>query len=226
MLYLRARGQWFCIAALLLGYWVLLVAGGSLEPWHNIASRVDAWMLGAHAYKFDAATGLGHEPEGVLSTLPALATTLLGVRAGVVLRERGTRGLLLFGVAALAVGGAWSLLLPWNKNLWTPSYAVWTAGWATLLLALCHWLFDVRGWRPFGRSMGINAITAYAGSWVMACLLERFGVFGALYRGVLQPAIGPLLGDKAASLAFAFAFVAFWWLLMWAMAKRGIRISV
>ena len=72
----------------------------------------------------------------------------------------------------------------------------------------------------------MGAITAYAGSWIMACVLERFGVFGALYRGVLQPAIGPLFGDKAASLAFAFAFVAFWWLLMWAMAKRGIRISV
>ena len=51
-------------------------------------------------------------------------------------------------------------------------------------------------------------------------------MFGVLYRGVFQPAIGPLLGDKAASLGFAIAFVAFWWLLMWAMAKRGIRISV
>ena len=59
-----------------------------------------------------------------------------------------------------------------------------------------------------------------------ADLLERFGVFGALYRSVLHPVIGPLLGDKAASLVFAIAFVAFWWLLMWAMAKRGIRISV
>ena len=225
-LYLRGRGQWLCIAGLLLGYWELLVAGGSLEPWHNIASRVDAWMLGVHAYKFDAATGLGHDPEGLLATLPAIATTLLGLRAGVVLREQGTRGLLRFGLIALLVGGAWSLLLPWNKNLWTSSYAVWTAGWATLLLALCHHLFDVRGWRPFGRSMGINAITAYAGSWVMACVLEKFGVFGALYRGVFQPAIGPLLGDKSASLGFAIAFVAFWWLLMWAMAKRGIRISV
>jgi predicted acyltransferase len=74
--------------------------------------------------------------------------------------------------------------------------------------------------------MGINAITAYAGSWIMACVLEKFGMFGALYRGMLQPAIGPLLGDKAASLGFAIVFVAFWWLLMWAMAKRGIRISV
>ena len=225
-LYLRPRAQWLCIVGLLLGYWALLFAGGSLEPWQNIASRVDAWMLGAHAYQFDAATGLGHDPEGLLATLPAIATTLLGVRAGVVLRERGTRGLLIFALVALALGGAWSLLLPWNKNLWTSSYAVWTAGWATLLLALCHQLFDVRGWRPFGRSMGINAITAYAGSWVMACVMERFGVFGAIYRGVLQPTIGPLLGDKAASLVFAIAFVALWWLLMWAMAKRGIRISV
>ena len=64
----------------------------------------------------------------------------------------------------------------------------WSAGWALLLLALCHWLFDLRGWRPFGRSMGINAIVAYAGSWVMACVLEKFGLFGALYRGVFQPA--------------------------------------
>lgn len=128
--------------------------------------------------------------------------------------------------ASAAFGGdrpaAWPLLLPWNKNLWTSSYALWSAGWATLLLALCHRLFDVRGWRPFGRSMGINAITAYAGSWIMACGPEKFGLFGALYRGVFQPALGPLLGDKAASLGF----VAFWWLLMWAMAKRGIRISV
>lgn len=223
---LRARGRWLCIAGLLLGYWALLVVGGTLEPWHNIASRLDAWMLGAHAYEFDAATGLGHDPEGLLSTLPAIATTLLGVRAGTVLREQGTRGLLRLGSVALVVGGVWSLVLPWNKNLWTSSYAVWSAGWATLLLAVCHQLFDVRGWRPFGRSMGINAITAYAGSWVMACLLERFGLFGALYRGVFQPTIGPMLGDKAASLAFAIAFVAFWWALMWAMANRGIRISV
>ena len=225
-LYLRARGQWLWIVGLLVGYWALLVAGGSLQPLHNLASRIDAWMLGAHAYTFDAATGLGHDPEGLLSTLPAIATTLLGVRAGACLRERGAHGLLRFGLVALLVGGAWSLLLPWNKNLWTPSYAVWTAGWATLLLALCHHLFDVRGWRPLGRSMGINAITAYAGSWVVACVLERFGVFGALYRGVVQPAIGPLLGDQAASLGFAIAFVVFWWLLMWALAKRGIRISV
>ena len=145
--------------------------------------------------------------------------------AGNVLRERGARGLFSFGLLALLVGAAWSLLLPWNKNLWTPSYAVWAVGWATVLLALCHSLFDVRGWRPFGRSMGINAIAAYAGSWIMACVLERTGVFAALYRGVLRPAIGPMLGDRAASLAFAIAFVAFWWLLMFIFATYSYLID-
>jgi predicted acyltransferase len=223
---LRPRGQWCAVAMLLLGYWALLACTGGIAQWDNIASRVDAWMLGAHAYQFDPASGRGHDPEGLLSTLPAIATTLIGVRAGASLRDHGAARLLGAGVAALVIGWLWSRALPWNKNLWTPSYVAWEAGWSMLLLALCHHLFDVRGWRPFGRSMGINAITAYAGSWVMACLLERFGIFAALYRGVLQPAIGPLLGDKAASLAFAIALVAFWWWLVWAMAKRGIRVGI
>lgn len=226
MLCLRARGQWIAVALLLLGYWALLAATGGTAPWVNIASRVDTWMLGAHAYQFDAATGRGHEPEGLLSTLPSIATTLIGIRAGAWLREGGVRGLLRAGIVALAIGWLWSLALPWNKNLWTPSYVAWSAGWALLLLALCHWLFDLRGWRPFGRAMGINAIVAYAGSWVMACVLEKFGLFGTLYREVFQPAIGPLLGDKAASLGFAVAFVAFWWLAMWGMEKKGWRVTI
>ena len=226
MLCLRPRGQWIAICILLFGYWALLAATGGTAPWDNIASRVDAWMLGAHAYQFDAATGRGHDPEGLLGTLPSIATTLVGIRAGAWLRARGVEGLVTAGFFALAIGWFWSLALPWNKNLWTPSYVAWSAGWALLLLALCHWLFDVRGWKPFGRSMGINAIVAYAGSWVMACVLEKFGLFGALYRGLFQPAIGPLLGDEASSLAFAIAFVAFWWLAMWMLDRRGIRISI
>ncbi|QDA57568.1 acyltransferase family protein [Thermomonas aquatica] len=225
-LYLRPRGQWLAIAVLLLGYWALLATTGGTLPLDNVVSRVDAWMLGPRVYEFDAASGRGHDPEGLLSTLPAIASTLLGMRAGMLLRERDGRGLLPAGLAALAIGAAWALLLPWNKNLWTPSYAVWSAGWASLLLAACHALFDRRGWRPFGRSMGINAIVAYAGSWAMACVLERSGLFAAAYRGLLQPLLAPICGDEAASLAFAICFVGFWWVLAWGMARRGWRVVI
>jgi len=90
------------------------------------------------------------------------------------------------------------------------------------LLALSHALFDLRQWPPLGRSMGINAITAYAGSWLMACVLEKFGVFAA---GYTQAAL--LLGEgKLASVTVAGVFVGLWWLLMWAMEKKGWRVTI
>lgn len=221
-LWLTPRRQWGVIAGLLLGYWALLVAGGGYLPWDNLASRVDTWVAGVHNYQFDVATGKAHDPEGLLSTLPALATTLLGVRAGHWLRERGLAFLLRAGVALLAVGWAWAWPMPWNKNLWTSSYAVYAAGWSTVLLASCHALFDRCGAPPWGRSMGINAIAAYAGSWLLACLFEKFGVFGTAYAQAAA-----WLGDgKPASLAVATAFVALWWGLMWGMEKKGWRVTI
>lgn len=80
-LYLRPRGQWLLLAGLLAGWWALLRAGGSLEPYANIASRIDDALLGPWLYQHDAA-GRGHDPEGLPTTLGALATTLLGLRAG------------------------------------------------------------------------------------------------------------------------------------------------
>ncbi|MEN9309978.1 MAG: hypothetical protein RLY77_103 [Pseudomonadota bacterium] len=219
---LRPRMQWAVIGGILLGYWALLACNGGYVPWDNLASRVDTWLAGVHNYQFDAATGKAHDPEGLLSTLPAIATTLLGVRAGVWLRERGATHLLLAGVAALAIGWLWAMAMPINKNLWTASYVVYAAGWSLLLLALFHWLFDLRGGYPLGRSMGINAITAYAGSWLMACVFAKLGVFAAAYA----QAAALLDEGKLASLAVAVVFVAFWWLLMWAMEKQGWRITI
>ena len=146
-LYMRPRAQWWLIAALLLGYWVLLDSVAVTRHSRTFASRMDAWLLGPMNYQFDPATGRGHDPEGLLSTLGALATTLLGLRAGDWLRHGRTGALMLAGVAALALGYVWSLWLPLNKNLWTPSYALWTAGWAALALWLAHLLVDRRGFR-------------------------------------------------------------------------------
>lgn len=226
VLYLRPRSQWWCIVALLLGYWALLAGGGTLAPWDNLASRIDAWMLGHHAYQFDAATGRGHDPEGLLSTLPAIATTLLGVRAGAWLRYGDTSKLFIAGFTALALGWLWSLAFPFNKNLWTSSYALWAGGWSMLALALCHVAIDLNRWHPLGRSFGVNAIAAYAGSALMVYVFAWLGWWSPIYRIGFAGWIAPHSGLRLASLAFAIAFVTVWWGIVRWLDKRGWHLKV
>jgi predicted acyltransferase len=224
-LYLRARAQWALIAALLLGYGGLLLAGGDLSKEGNLAARLDSALLGPLAYQWDAARGLAHEPEGLLSTLGALATCLLGLRAGELLRRGESTRLALLGLAALALGYAAQGLLPWNKQLWTSSFVLWTGGWAALALLAAHRLVDGRGWPALGRSFGVNAIAAYAGAWIMAVLLEGLGWAGPIYaQGFGWIARG--LGPYQASLAFALAFVLVWALVVRALDRRRIYIKV
>ncbi|MET0808442.1 MAG: heparan-alpha-glucosaminide N-acetyltransferase domain-containing protein [Pseudoxanthomonas sp.] len=222
----RARLQWALIAALLLGYWALLAAGGSYAPWENLASRVDSAMLGPLAYQYDASSGRGHEPEGLLSTLPAIATTLLGLRAGQWLRNGEDGRLLQAACLALAIGGSWSLLLPLNKNLWTSSYVGWTAGWAMLALWLVHALVDRHSWPPLGRSFGVNAITAYAGSAVMVYVLAGMGWWEPLYRLGFSSWLTPRFGPTLPSLVFALAFVVFWWAVVRCLDRLGWHLKV
>lgn len=220
-LHTGARTQWLCIGALLLGYWGLLAWSGGFEPWTNLASRVDAAMLGPHAYLFDPATGLGHEPEGLLSTLPAIATTLLGLRAGDWLRRGDARRICIAGVVALVLGALWAQMFPLSKNLWTSSYVLWTGGWAMLALAACHMLVDLRGWPAIGRAFGVNAIVAYAGSALMVYLFSGLGWWGPLYRLGFSNWMTPRFGPDLPSLAFALAFVALWWGIVRWMDARG-----
>jgi predicted acyltransferase len=219
--HLGARMQWLLIAALLLGYWLLLGAGGGYAPLDNLASRVDARLLGPMSYQFDPATGRGHDPEGLLSSLGALATTLLGLRAGDWLRRGQTGVLLLSGATALVLGAVWSQWLPLNKNLWTSSYVVWTAGWATLALWLAHVLVALRGAPAFGRRFGVNAIAAYAGSAVMVYALAGLEWWEPVYRFGFAGWMTPLFGPYLPSLVFAVAFVGLWWVVVWWMDRRG-----
>src|SRR5262249_28820351 len=116
------------------------------------------------------------DPEGWLSTLPAIATTLMGGFAGRWLRSTASEsrkvvGLLIASAAGLVVGEIWNIWFPINKNLWTSSYAVFTAGFACVLLALCYWLVEIRKWkfwtRPF-RVFGSNSIAAFVLSGLVA----------------------------------------------------------
>lgn len=224
-LYTGARTQWLVITTLLLGYWALLWWGGSLEPWTNIVSRTDTAVFGRYVYLIDPASGRGHDPEGLLGTLPALAGSLLGLRAGCWLRQGRRRPLLLAGVLSLLLGALWSLWLPLNKNLWTPSFVLWTTGWAALALLAFHWLVDRRGWPPLGRRFGVNAIAAYAGSELMQIVLPALGQ-ESLYRNVFAGWMAPRFGPYVPSLAYAVAFVAVWWLIVWAMDRRRIHLKL
>ncbi len=225
-LHTRAAVQWLAIAGLLLGYGVMMAVTGGYGEWTNLASRVDTALLGPMNYLFDPATGRGHDPEGLLSTLPAIATTLLGLRAGDWLRNgRGSR-LWLAAPALLLAGAALAPVVPFNKNLWTPSYVLWSGGWSMLALALCHALIDLRGWPALGRRFGVNAITAYAGSGALTILLLAAGWMEPLYRRGFARWMTPLWGPYLPSLAFALAFVALWWAVVYVMDRRGLRVRI
>jgi len=224
--YTKARTQWIAIAGILLGYWALLWLGGSLDPWVNIVSRTDSAVFGRFVYLINPLTGRGHDPEGLLGTLPSLASTLLGLRAGCWLRQERQLNMLLAGVLSLLLGALWSCVLPFNKNLWTPSFVLWTAGWATLALLAFHWLIDRHDWPAWGRRFGVNAIAAYAGSELMQILLPALGWQEPLYRHLFASWITPLAGPWIASLAWALAFVALWWLIVYAMDRRRCYLKL
>lgn len=221
-LHLRARGQWVLLLALLIGYGALLLFGSAtLDKAGSLNQRIDTAVLGRWAYEWDAATGIAFDPEGLLSTLGALATTVFGLLCGGLLRREQTRALLLTGVAAALVGWWWAGWLPWNKQLWTPSFALWTGGLAAVALAAAHQWIDQLGHRPWGRAFGLNAIGAYAGAWMCTVLLAATGWMEPLYRSVFGP-LGPLVGPQGQSLAFALAFVGVWALIVWVLDKRRL----
>jgi predicted acyltransferase len=223
-LHTSPRTQWAVFGAILIGYALLLFAAPMTKD-ANLASRLDTLLLGRHAYEFDTASGRGHDPEGILSTVPALATTLLGVRCGAWLQRGARRTMIAASLAALALGALAAVVQPFNKQLWTPAYVLWTGGIAIAVLLLAHELVDRHGVPAIGRSLGINAITAYALAWLAVCALEGSSWGAPLYRtgfGWIVPRLGP----EAASLAYALAFVALVWAAMGRLARRGVRIRI
>ncbi len=222
-IYLRPRAQWSVLAALLLGYAGVLLAADTLEPWHNPVSRLDTALFAPYLYKYNEVTGLGHDPEGLLSTLGALATTLLGLIAGRGLREGRLRALMVLGGGCLVLGLGTAQLLPLNKNLWTPSYVLVTGGLSIAGLLLAHWLVDQRGWPAVGRRFGVNAIAAYLGSSVMALVMIASGGWAACNAWlVAQMPQQPSL----ASLLCAVGFVLCWWGVVWWLDRRRIYVKI
>ena len=240
VLYLGRNAQVLAAAILLLGYWAVMtlvpVPGGSagvLEPGLDIGAYIDRAVFGTNHLWSQARTW---DPEGLLSTLPAVGTVLLGVFAGAWLRSRRDSptkavGLFLAGNAGLVLGLMWHPLFPINKNLWTSSYVVFTAGMACHFLAVCYWLIDVKGYRRWAMPFvvfGVNAIAAFFLSGLFARLLTMIpGPGGTTLKGFLYGTLfEPFLSPVNASLAYAITFVLLWLGIMTVFYRRGVFIKV
>lgn len=213
-------------AAILLLYWGLLSLGASYEPHINIVDQFDTKVLGKLAYSFDVNTGLAQEPEGLLSTIPALVSVLLGVLAGAVLRAGQAQRLWQSALLLALVAWIWSGYLPFNKQLWTSSFVLWTTSFACIALWVVHHLVDRGSWPALGLSFGTNAIAAYAGSWIVTCVLAGMGWMTPIYQQIFAAHLVPSVGPEFASFAFAASFTGLFALLMVGLRKVGWRFSI
>jgi predicted acyltransferase len=237
-LWTSTRGRILWIAGLLAGYYAVSrfvpVPGCDPAAWMtqhcSLAGWLDRKLMLGHLYRRD------FDPEGVLSTFPAIATTLLGTLTGEFLREAASlrhklRVLALAGVAGVIAGYAWHLWFPISKPLWTSSYVLFTAGAACLLLALCWWLIEMRGWRAWSRPflwLGSNAILVYALSTFVSKLWSIINVADGItaQTWIYEHWFAPLAQPKNASLAFALCYVALWTLAAWALYRKKIFVKV
>jgi predicted acyltransferase len=221
-------------AFILIGYWLLLafvpvpgIGEVSLEKNQNWASWLDQLILQGHLWKYSVTW----DPEGILSTFPALVTALLGISAGLYWQQKDSpsKGYLLLGIAGLALGLGWSFIFPLNKALWTSSFVLFTAGFALVLLSLLVYLVDdikiERGTLPF-KALGANPLMAYFGAELLARVLilikiHNITLYEYIFAGFTQ--FLPLLG---ASFAFALTTVLFWMGVALFLFKKKIFIKI
>jgi predicted acyltransferase len=237
------RGQVLAVTAICVVYWLLMtrvpvpgIGPPSLEPATNLGAWLDRLLLPGHLWKQSRTW----DPEGLLGTLPALATTILGCLAGSWVRSDRTAayktaGLLGGGLLLTLAGLAWHPWFPINKSLWTSSYVLFTAGMAAYLCGLVYWICDARGhaaWaRPFV-AYGRNAIFVFVASGLLLKTLLLIKVPGpggtslSLQAFVHRTLFASWLPPHPASLAHAIAHVVAWGALLWAMDRRRIYVTV
>lgn len=213
---------------LLVFYWAIMMlvpvpghGAGQLTMEGNLATYIDVAILGDHTWQ------PGWEPEGFLSTIPAIGTVLLGLLTGQLLTSKLDKKdqalyMFVFGNVGLLAGIIASVWFPINKGLWTSSYVLFTGGMALHFLAFCYWLIDIKGstwWtKPFV-IYGMNALAVYVLSSLGAKLLGMIpapaGSAGSLKGFIYQDLLLPIASPINASLIFALAYVLFW---LWVMA--------
>ncbi|MGH9933186.1 MAG: acyltransferase family protein [Pyrinomonadaceae bacterium] len=239
----KIRAQVIITIALLIIYWLLMsrlhapgFAAGDLTKEGSLASFVDRTVFGPHIWK----QGIVYDPEGILSTIPAIATTMFGALTGQWLRTSKSQfekvtGLFVAGAICVVIGWCWNPFFPINKSLWTSSYVFFTGGLALEFLALSYWLIDIKRYQRWAKPFvvfGVNAIALFVGTGVMARLLGLIqvprgdGTDSSLQGWIFRTLFLSWASPINASLAFAICFILLWLGLMWILYSRRIFIKV
>jgi len=216
---------WFC--CILIGYWLLLKFNsapgfpiGDLTMQGNFASFIDRSVIPGKLY-LDI-----HDPEGIVSTIPAISTGLLGILTGVFIKNataNGTRKALILtvaGIISIVLALLWNLDFPINKNLWTSSFVLLVGGISLILLALFYYFIDVLGyvrWAFFFRIIGMNSILIYMSGHFINWEYTTNGFFKWL---------GQLIGDPFNAVVMAICYVLIKWLFLYFMYRKRIFLRV
>jgi predicted acyltransferase len=244
-LYSGIRGQIAWIAGLLVSYWLVIklvpVPGfgpGVLDMNGNLCWFIDSNLLAGHTWRGSPVAGF--DPEGILSTIPAIGTALMGVLTGHLLRSKLTREektawMFVAGNFLLLLGAILDMWLPINKGLWTSSYVIFMAGWANVCLAMFYWLIDVKGYKAWSTPFviyGMNAITVFVLSGLIAKSMglvrwvAEDGQKMSLWSYIYQTVYVPLASPMNSSLLFAISFISMMFLVVWFMWKKRWFLKV
>ena len=202
---------------------------GNLEPGLNLEAYIDRHFVPGRLWE------KSWDPEGLLSTLPAIATGITGMLVGKLwLSDQKMTDKLIWmftlGFASIAIGGLWNYVFPYNKNLWSSSFVLYTSGLATMGLAASIWLVDIKGyqkWTKVGVIFGANAITAYVLHGVMSHLFTRdLGLGVSLKKAIFDGMVNSGLAPMFASFVYALGYTALCFIPIYIMYKRKIFIKI
>lgn len=225
--------------ALLLGYWAILVAFGDFTMVGNAGQKLDLWLFDEpHLYHGE---GIAFDPEGLLSTMPALVTFLIGYLVGDFMGKTTDKSLIvkqlfIWSAVLIAIGLIWNIVFPINKKLWTSSYVLFAGGLSMIIFTVCYYIVDVKGsqkWGQFFKIFGTNAILGYMVSELLLIILFLITVTDAsgkeinaqelIYNTLFVSWLGT---TEVASLFFAFAFMLICWLVVWLFYRKGIHLKI
>lgn len=238
------KQQTIIAAGCLIFYWTVMTlvpvpggTAGDLSVEGNFAGYIDRLVIGPNhiwtVSKF-------YDPEGIFSTLPAIATCLAGVLTGTWLKSRRSdeekvSAVFFFGILLTAIGWIWSFWFPINKSLWTSSYAVFMAGLTLCFFGSCYWLIDIKNYRKWTKPFAIfgsNALTLYFSSSILARIINNItwqsasGAATNIQKWIFDTLFSPFAAPHNASLLYSIVYIFLWLFLMWLLYRKRIFIKV